>query len=475
MDNDDKLNVNEYLEALGRRGIVPGMDSIRRLLEELGNPQKGLPLVHIAGTNGKGSVFAFLDSILRTAGYRVGRYLSPTIRGYRERFQINGVFISEEELADLYCLIKKADDRIQGKGFPGPTLFEVETALAFLFFAAHKVDYALVETGMGGREDATNIMDHPLLTVITSISMDHTAWLGDSLEEIAAHKAGIIKAGCPCLVAPNPPEVMDVIRKRAEELGSDLIEAGRPQILEETYEGSRFIWEGACFDCPLPGSHQTENALLALEAGRILLAGETPAKDKDSLSDKPWNRDKDCLPGKPWDKGSLAGNRPDEDKHSGIKAWKPDAGLMAILQKGIRETRWPGRLELLSKDPLFYRDGAHNKDGILRLKAFIEKHFTNRRIIYIIGVLKDKDYDEMVRLLVPSASMFFVFRPRNARGLSEEILAETIKKRGGAPIVCPGVNEAVRMAREHCKKDDVLVLCGSLSFMEEMDENEWKK
>ena len=468
---------------------MPGMDSIRRLLEELGNPQKGLPLVHIAGTNGKGSVFAFLDSILRTAGYRVGRYLSPTIRGYREQFQINGVFISEEELADLYCLIKKADDRIQEKGFPGPTLFEVETALAFLFFAAHKVDYALVETGMGGREDATNIMDHPLLTVITSISMDHTAWLGDSLEKIAGHKAGIIKAGCPCLAAPNPPEVMEVIRKRARDLGSDLIEVGRPQILEEAYDGSRFVWEGVCFDCPLPGGHQPENALLALEAGRILLTCRTQDEDKDCLTGRTQDKDEDCLTGRKRDededcltgrtrKGNmdcLTGESLDGGNCNSDKERKPDYRLMAILQEGIRETRWPGRLELLSKDPLFYRDGAHNKDGILRLKAFIEKHFTNRRIIYIIGVLKDKDYDEMVRLLVPSASMFFVFRPGNARGLNEEILAGTIKKRGGAPIVCPGVNEAIRMAREHCKKDDVLVLCGSLSFMEEMDENEWKR
>ena len=416
-----------YIKELEQRGIIPGMDSIRRLLKELGDPQKELPAVHIAGTNGKGSTFAFLDSILRTAGYKVGRYLSPTIRGYRERFQINGTFMEEDELSDLFREIREADRKIQERGNHGPTLFEVETAISFLYFQRHKVDYALVETGMGGKDDATNILKKPLLTVISSVSFDHMAYLGSTLEEIAVHKAGIIKAGCPVVSAANNPEVMDVIRKKAGKMGAPLVEAASPVLLEDRYDGSRFLWRDYPFDCPLPGAHQAENAVLALESAVQLY--------------------KEC--------------RLDDS--------------ISLLQEGIRQTRWPGRLELLSEHPLFYRDGAHNRDGTLRLAAFVEKHFTKRRIIYIIGVLKDKEYEEMIRILMPSAALFFVFRPKNKRGLQEEVLIEEIRKRGGTGIACPGVNEAIRAAFSCSRKEDVLILCGSLSFMEEMREDEWKQ
>ena len=416
-----------YISELESRGIVPGMDSIRRLLREVGDPQNNLPVVHIAGTNGKGSTFAFLDSILRCSGCKVGRYLSPAINGYREKFQINGSYIEEDELSDLFARIKEADRRIQERGCPGPTLFEVETALSFMYFYRNKVDYVLLETGMGGRDDATNVIKKPLLSVISSISFDHMAWLGDSLSEIAVHKAGIIKPGCPVVASRSAPEVMQVLRERAREMEAPFTEVAPAHILEETPEGTSFTFKDRTFHCPLPGAHQVENACLALEAGMILLQNEQ-----------------------------------EED-------------LFPILQEGIRRTRWPGRLELLAKDPLFYRDGAHNIDGVSKLKAFVEKHFTNRRIIYIIGVLKDKEYDEMVRLLVPSASVFYVFRPKNKRGLDEEILAESIRKRGGAAVVFPGVNEAVKKARETCHKEDVMILCGSLSFMEEMNENVWKQ
>ena len=415
-----------YVSELEKRGIVPGMDSIRRLLKEVGNPHKNLPVVHIAGTNGKGSTFAFLDSILRCRGFNVGRFLSPTIQGYREKFQINGTCIGEDELTELFARIKEADRRIQKRGFPGPTLFEAETVISFLYFCRHEVDYVLLEVGMGGRDDATNVIERPLLSVITSISFDHMAFLGSSLSEIAAHKAGIIKPGCPVLASFNPPEVMQVLRRRALELDVPLTEVTPARILKEDPEGSVFVWKGWTFHCPLPGAHQVENACLALEAGLILLK---------------------------------------EDK---------EEELFPVLQEGIRCTRWPGRLELLSRNPLFYRDGAHNIDGISRLKAFVEKHFTNRKIIYIIGVLKDKEYDEMVRLLIASASVFYVFRPNNKRGLDAEILAETIRKRGGAAEVFPGVNEAVKKARETCGKEDIMILCGSLSFMEEMKEDVWK-
>lgn len=433
------MNYISLIEELKKRGSVPGLDAIQGLLEELGHPEEDLKIVHIAGTNGKGSVFAYLSSILMAAGFKVGRYISPTISRYEERFQINGMYITKEKLERLYGIVEEAMRREEEKTGLKPTLFEVETALSFLYFKEEHVDYALVEVGMGGRLDATNVIKHPKLTVISSISYDHKAFLGDTLEEIAYQKAGIIKENSPVVLSENPEEVCKVVEQEAAEKKVQCIEV-KPQdyeILEETPYGSTFLWKEQRYETKLPGRHQISNAVTALAASEYLFK-----KDYEK---------------------NVARRK--------IAKELDDMNIKVAQQGGIIRTSWPGRLEILKREPLFYRDGAHNPDGACKLAAFLQKHFTNKRIIYIMGVLKDKEYKKMLQYLMPMAKKVYVFKPNNERGLSAEILANTIKEGADIPVIIePDVNTAVSQALETAQPEDILVACGSLSFMEEMED-----
>ena len=427
------------IEELKKRGSVPGLDAIEGLLEELGHPEDNLKVVHIAGTNGKGSIFAYLSSILIAAGFKVGRYISPTISCYEERFQINGEYITKDELARLYNIVEEAMKREEEKTGLKPTLFEVETAISFLYFKEEKVDYALIEVGMGGRMDATNVIRHPELTVISSISYDHQAFLGDTLEEIAWQKAGIIKESCPVVLSENSDEVCKVIEQEATKKKVKCIEI-KPtdyEVLSETPYGSTFLWKEQRYETKLPGRHQVSNAVTALAASEYLF-------------------------------------RKDYEKNNARKAIAEELDEMNVKsaqQGGIIRTCWPGRLEVLKKEPLFYRDGAHNPDGAKKLAAFLQKYFTNKKIIYIMGVLKDKEYKKMLRYLMPMAKEVYVFKPKNERGLSAQILADTIKEVADVSVTIESdVNAAVFRALDTAKPDDVLVACGSLSFMEEMED-----
>ena len=433
------MNYISLIEELKKRGSVPGLDAIEGLLEELGHPEDNLKVVHIAGTNGKGSIFAYLSSILIAAGFKVGRYISPTISCYEERFQINGEYITKDKLARLYHIVEEAMKREEEKTGLKPTLFEVETAISFLYFKEEKVDYALIEVGMGGRMDATNVIRHPELTVISSISYDHQAFLGDTLEEIAWQKAGIIKESCPVVLSENSDEVCKVIEQEATKKKVKCIEI-KPtdyEVLSETPYGSTFLWKEQRYETKLPGRHQVSNAVTALAASEYLF-------------------------------------RKDYEKNNARKAIAEELDEMNVKsaqQGGIIRTCWPGRLEVLKKEPLFYRDGAHNPDGAKKLAAFLQKYFTNKKIIYIMGVLKDKEYKKMLRYLMPMAKEVYVFKPKNERGLSAQILADTIKEVADVSVTIESdVNAAVFRALDTAKPDDVLVACGSLSFMEEMED-----
>lgn len=433
------MNYISLIEELKKRGSVPGLDAIEGLLEELGHPEDNLKVVHIAGTNGKGSIFAYLSSILIAAGFKVGRYISPTISCYEERFQINGEYIIKDKLARLYNIVEEAMKREEEKTGLKPTLFEVETAISFLYFKEEKVDYALIEVGMGGRMDATNVIRHPELTVISSISYDHQAFLGDTLEEIAWQKAGIIKESCPVVLSENLDEVCKVIEQEATKKKVKCIEI-KPtdyEVLSETPYGSTFLWKEQRYETKLPGRHQVSNAVTALAASEYLF-------------------------------------RKDYEKNNARKAIAKkldEMNVKSAQQGGIIRTCWPGRLEVLKKEPLFYRDGAHNPDGAKKLAAFLQKYFTNKKIIYIMGVLKDKEYKKMLRYLMPMAKEVYVFKPKNERGLSAQILADTIKEVANVSVTIESdVNAAVFRALDTAKSDDVLVACGSLSFMEEMED-----
>ena len=442
---------HKIIEKLKKRGSTPGLEPVRALLAALKHPEEKIAVVHIAGTNGKGSVFSFLSAILQEGGYRVGRYISPTIHSYEERFQINGQEISPEKLEKYYVRMERAMEQMERTQQPSlrqPTLFEVETALAFLYFAEEQVDVALIETGMGGTYDATNVIEHPLLTVISSVSYDHKAFLGDTLEEIAGEKAGIIKKNVPVVVEENVPEVCRIMQETAarKHAPCTLIRAADYQVETESVTGSTFIWKKHRFSIFLPGQHQISNAVTALAAAEELME-RLPSEGRRKL-----------------EPGENARFIPAADKRLG---W-PE------MERGLANARWPGRLELLGERPYTFRDGAHNPDGARKLAQFLEKHFTNRRIIYIMGVLKDKEYEKMLAELMPLASEIYTFRPNNERGLSGEVLAACAQRFGVPSHCCQDVNEAIRRGREKAEQEDVIVICGSLSFMEEMEDTSWK-
>ena len=419
----------QTIEKLSGKGSVPGLETMGRLLNLLDHPEKELRVVHVAGTNGKGSTLAFLAEILKQAGNEVGRYISPTVLCYEERFQINGKFIEKDRLEFYFRRIEEASGFMEEKGWATPTIFEAETAIALLYFRDEKVDYALFETGMGGLMDATNVIEHPFLTILTSISEDHKAYLGDTLEEIACQKAGIIKKDVPVILAFNEAIVYDVVRKTCEKVGTKCIETKKGDLsaVKETPTGSDFLYLGEEYHIQLPGFHQIENAVTAIQAALL------------------------------------------------IRDIKPGTLTMDDIREGLYHASWPGRLELLAQDPPFFMDGAHNPDGAGKLAAFLQKHFTNKKIIYIMGVLRDKDYTLMLKHLMPLASWVYVFTPGSQRGLEAELLAKAVAIHRVPVTICLDVAQAVQRARSEQKDADCFVLCGSLSFMEEFRHNVYRQ
>ncbi len=419
----------EYIDSLQAYGIVPGLESIARLCEKLGNPQDKLKFVHIAGTNGKGSVLAYLSTILTVAGYRVGRYLSPAIFEYRERIQVNGRMITQKALCEGVEIISNACYEIVREGGTHPTPFEVETALAFWYFERKGCDIVVLETGMGGLYDATNIVRNTEAAVIASVSMDHMNFLGTTLGEIAAHKAGIIKEGCIVISCGQAPEVMDVIQKTAREKGCALRVAGENSLRHlkrgtgRQLECQRFDYCGADgtvwkqMEIHLAGCCQPQNALTAIETARAL------AERGYKICEK-------------------------------------------TVRKGLAETVWKGRFSVISRKPLFVVDGAHNEDAAAKLAKSVEFYFTNKRIIYIIGVLRDKEYEKVIGLTHAYADQIItVTPPDNPRALPAYELAQAVLKVHPRATAVDSLEEAVEMARLLAGEDDVILAFGSLSFL----------
>ncbi len=419
------------MDSLKCYGIVPGLDSVRELCRRLGDPQEGLNFVHVAGTNGKGSALAYVSTVLTCAGYRVGRYISPTIREYRERFQINGRMITQKDLCELAGEVKDACDAMRAEGLPHPTPFEVETALGFLYFIRKKCDLVVLETGMGGRLDATNVIRSPQVAVLASISMDHMQYLGNTLTAIAGEKAGILKPGCRAVSAEQEPEAMEAIRARAEQLGIPLTVAETRLVGRARYglEKQRFDYDGMKdLEIGLAGRCQIGNAALAVEACRALRECGYEIPDK-------------------------------------------------ALRQGLRETRWPGRFTILGRRPLFVADGAHNEDAARELAKSLEMYFTNRRIIYIMGILKDKEYEKIIELTAPYADQILtVTPPGNPRAMGSYELAQEVAKAHPRVTATDSLEEAVELSHLLAGKEDVILAFGSLSYlgrlMEIMEERE---
>ena len=416
----NERQVMEYMEQVSAYGIVPGLDSIRELCRELGDPQKELRFVHIAGTNGKGSVSAFLAEILKCAGYRVGRYLSPTLFQYRERIQVNGSCITKAALGRGVERIKGICDGMVARGLPHPTPFEIETALGFLYFREKACDVVVLETGMGGLLDATNIVENTLAAVLTSVSMDHMQFLGDTPEKIAFQKAGIIKRGCRVVSAVQRKEVMEVIQAGAEAMGCPL-QAVKPEMLSHV----RYGLEKQSFDygglkkreLSLAGKYQIENAALAVETVEAL-------------------------------------------REQGLSVSEE------ALRLGLLRTQWPGRFTLIGKKPYFIVDGAHNEEAAVRLAESLEFYFTNKRVIYIMGVLKDKEYEKIIASTHALADQIItVTPPGNPRALPAYELARAVAEVHCDVTAADSLEEAVEMSRLLAGKEDVIVAFGSLSFL----------
>ena len=410
----------DYLESLNVYGIIPGLDSIRRLCEELGNPQKALSFVHIAGTNGKGSVLAYISTILKCAGYRVGRFMSPAIFQYREMIQVNEKSIPQTAFCRGVEIVREACDRLVERGFPHPTCFEAETALAFWYYREKKCDMVVLECGMGGLGDTTNIIENTCISVITSISMDHMKFLGHSLADIAKQKAGIMKPGRPVVTLNQAPEVMEVLKQEAFANHCPLVVADCGQLSKIRYglEAQRFQWRAMQnLEIGMAGRFQVENALLALQAVEVLCGQGFLIKE-------------------------------------------------AAIRKGLRETRWPGRFQVIDKKPIFIVDGAHNEDAARKLADSIEFYFTNKRIIYIMGVLRDKEYDKVIALTHRYADQIItVTPPHNPRGMSAYDLALAVAKEHPRVTAADSLEEAVEISYLLAGKEDVILAFGSLSYL----------
>lgn len=418
------MNYNEAMDYIGQlnsRGISLGLAREEQLLALLGEPQRGLRCIHVTGTNGKGSVCAFLDSALRRAGLRVGRYLSPTLYDYRERIQLNGEYISEDAVCRLLERIRCACGEMTRRGWEQPTVFEVETAMAFLYFQETRCDYVLLEVGMGGRLDSTNVIEKPEIAVVTSISLDHTAMLGQTLAAIAEEKSGVIKTGCDAVLAPQPDEAMAALSARCAQCGVSpvLVEKSALEPLAWSEDGQRFRYRGREITIALAGAYQLLNGAVALEV-LWLLARREPALTEQ------------------------------------------------IILEGMAAARWPGRFEILRRAPLVIVDGAHNPAGAQALAATVAAHFGGRRVRLVMGVFRDKDYDGILRAMRAVSDSVVCFAPEGPRGLEASRLGAAARNYYPHVEEAPDAASAVTRALDAAAPEDVIVALGSLSTVRDV-------
>ncbi len=417
--------VIERLFARRRFGIKPGLETSRTLLERLGNPQEKFASVHVAGTNGKGSVCAMLDSMIRAAGIRSGRYTSPHLYRFNERFMIDGEIITDNELLEIAGIVERSADELSRSGLPYPTFFECSTAIAFCAFARSGVSVAVVETGLGGRLDATNLL-HPMLSVITRIGRDHCEWLGDSLEAIAGEKAGIIKEGVPVVRGAMPEAAARVLDERAASLGCRMIDAERTVSLTVNRgRGSVFV-SGSDRDYgtvrpSLKGYYQCENLATAVTAFEVL--------------------------------GDIIGVE-----------WPENA-----VTTGLETAVWHGRFQQISSSPVILLDGAHNRDGASALRRSIDAAFRGAPVALVLGMCVEKNVDDFLAEFRGVVQRIWCVDISNPRNMGAERCAENAVRAGMEAQSVGGVWEAIRLGSEWAEEaGGVLVVCGSLFLVGEV-------
>ncbi|MGB7848909.1 MAG: folylpolyglutamate synthase/dihydrofolate synthase family protein [Candidatus Acidiferrum sp.] len=438
----DYTSAVRYLLSLGRELAAPtqaaaakfDLENTSVLLERLGRPDRAYPTVHIAGTNGKGSTAAFLEAILRDAGFRTGLNTSPHLERINERFRVNGEEISDAQFAETFARIHRVIEELlaEGKLRAHPTYFECVTALAFEVFARERVEFAVIEVGLGGRLDATNIIT-PVVSVITRIDFDHENYLGHSLAEITREKAGILKYHVPAVSAPQLMEAREVLRMRARDLHCALRETPDAFRMEKERMEDGCVRatvvetaSGASFELApqLPGRFQLQNALNAVASARLLQARNFRITNEN-------------------------------------------------IERGIAATKWPGRLEKLQSQPDVYLDGAHNPGAARELAHFLEEDFAERRIFLIFGAMRDKAVDEVTGTLFPLASEVLFTQPANPRAVSAAQLAELAGHHAKHFTVIKDAEAALDAALSKARPEDAIFITGSLYLVGQL-RHAWK-
>lgn len=422
------------IHSIPRFPEKPGLRRIQSLLKRMGNPQEGLPFVHIAGTNGKGSTTAMLAEILQQAGYRTGRFVSPYVLEFRERIQVNGEMIPPRELCGLWEQVKFYAGKMAQQEGMAPSEFEVVTAMAMEYFRRQSCQVVALEVGLGGRFDATNVIPAPLAAVITSVGLDHTQYLGDTIEKIALEKCGILKPGTVAITCPNQdPKALAVIRRRTQEEGVPLIVPASEDLMVRAVDlsGSRVQWRGIDLALPLVGAFQLEN--LATVLGTV-----------EALRKQGWQI-------------------PDQ-----------------AVQAGIARTRFPARMERFGTTPLVFLDGAHNPPGALALAKTLDGLAQGRPVTLLMGMMGDKAVEQVLDLLLPRAQGLVTVPIHIPRAMAPEQLADLARQRAPhLPVqAATDLEQGLRLALEKTAPEGVLLICGSLYLAGEirpllLEEQKW--
>jgi dihydrofolate synthase / folylpolyglutamate synthase len=413
-----------YIQNTAKFGSNLGLERTEKILELLGNPQNKIKCIHVAGTNGKGSTTAMITRILRSAGYKTGMYTSPFLEEFEERIQVDGINIDKDDLAETVTEVSRAVEKVISLGYDHPTEFEIITCAMFKYFCDVNVDYAVVEVGLGGRLDSTNVIK-PVLSVITSISLDHTGVLGNTLKEIAGEKAGIIKKGIPVVTYPQEKEAEQVIADVCRSMGCELVSV-KPDS-GEFLESARFTQKIRVkterqmyeLDLSLLGKHQIMNCAVAVNAAEKL-------------------------------------------QELGLCISRDD--IISALGK----VKWIGRLEVLRENPLVVIDGAHNIEGITLLSESLKTYFRYEKLILIIGILRDKQVEEMIGIIAPQACRVIAVTPNSGRAESAAELNEVIVKFNRNSEACDDYSEAYEKALGYAGGDDLVLVCGSLYMIGDM-------
>lgn len=411
-----------YIHSCSILGVKQGLQNIRALLNYMGNPQDRLKFIHVAGTNGKGSTVSYISNILIEAGYKTGVYTSPYLERFTERICINCNEVAQTDLARITTFVKTCVDSMVQEGHEHPTEFEIITAVGFQYFSEQKCDIVVLEVGLGGRLDATNVILTPLVAVITTINYDHMNYLGNTLEAIAGEKAAIIKAGGKVVLYPQSPEIEKVFENRCNSVGAELykVEKEKLKIKKSQVEGQVFDYrELSDLSIKMVGRFQVINASTAIHTIQI-------------LKDLGWNI---------------------SEKH---------------ISKGLENTNWPGRIEILRKNPELIIDGAHNAEGAKELTKTMEDHFKEKRIILVFGVLQDKAANEIIEILAPKVEEVLVVEPENKRAMSATEVTDIFKNNGVKAEVFNDTRSAVNEALSRAKKDGIVIVCGSLYLVGEV-------